>query len=74
LEDILKGGIMGRGEFTRRKKTCPGCGGIGVQHNTKTGLTETCPVCHGSGEVPAGFGKERKKFDEIYKSTSRLSP
>lgn len=32
-------------------KPCKCCGGTGIQHNTKTGLTVLCPCCGGTGEA-----------------------
>ena len=34
---------------TFHKETCRACHGTDIQHNTKTGLNVTCPVCNGTG-------------------------
>ena len=32
------------------EENCKACGGTGVQHNTKAGMNELCPVCFGKGK------------------------
>ena len=37
----------------KKDKDCPACYGSGIQHNTQTGLNQTCPVCLGfPGSLP----------------------
>lgn len=40
---------MAMKQLFKQKDRCPACGGSGLQYNTKTGFTEVCPVCRGTG-------------------------
>jgi DnaJ-class molecular chaperone len=37
-------------DINNNEEICKCCNGIGVQHNSKTGLKVICPCCNGTGK------------------------